>query len=181
MKTYLTYAAINAVIAALLLLVSFFLGFQTEKIAYGQYFQYFGLLVFITILVLGAREVREANGNKGLSYGGAVFVCFMISLFAGIFGSIYNYIHFSFINPDFAQYLADFTRSQMEAAHKSSAEIDMAVGMQAKMMNPVVQLFTGILSTPLLGTVIGLVVAIFVKRAPVDDLKDAAQPPVIQG
>jgi len=179
MKTYLTYGAINAVASALFMLVMFFLGFQTDKMASGQIFGWLALIIPIVILYLGMKDVRDANGDKGLSYGGAVFVAFMISLFASLFNSVYTYVHFTFVNPDFVQYASDLARTKMEAANVPSAQIDTAVAMQAKFMHPAIQAVFGIIFGPIVGTVLGLIIAIFVKRAPVDELK-AEQPPVIQ-
>lgn len=179
MKTYLTFGAINAVAYALYSLVGFFLGYQTDKMASGQYYNWLGMLIPIIVLFLGMREVRDSNGDKGLSYGGAVFTAFMISLFGGLFSAVYTYIHFSFVNPDFVQYATDMARSKMEAANVPSAQIDAAISMQSKFMHPAIQAGMGIIFSPIMGTIIGLILAIFVRRAPVDELK-ASQPPVIQ-
>ncbi len=181
MKTYLTFGAINTVASALFMLVMFFCGFQTDKMEAGQHFGWLGLIIYIAVLFFGMKEVRESNGDKGLSYGGAVFAAFMIALFSGLFGAVYTYIHYTFVNPDFAQYAADLARSKMEAANVPAAQIDAAVSMQAKFMGPVMQSIMSVIMGPIIGTVIGLVLAIFVKRAPVDELKDAGQPPVVQG
>jgi len=179
MKTYLTFGAINTVASALFMLIMFFCGFQTDKMEAGQHFGWLGMIIPIAILYFGMRDVRDANGDKGLSYGSAVFAAFMISVFSGLFGAVYTYIHYTFVNPDFAQYAGDLARAKMEAANVPAAQIDAAVSMQAKFMSPVMQAIMSVIIGPIFGTLIGLVVAIFVKRAPVDEVAQAAQPPVV--
>lgn len=45
MKTYLTYGIYNTLAFALLNLVLYFTGFQTEKLAIGQYLNYIGTAI----------------------------------------------------------------------------------------------------------------------------------------
>lgn len=172
MKSQLTYGAISAIASAIFSLVMFFLGFQTEKLQTGQHVQWLGLIVFGVILFLGMRDVRENKPNKAISYGQALGAAFMISLFAGIFSAVYNYIHLSFINTNYAQYMADFMRTNLEAQNVPSEQVDAIVAAQGKMMSPAIQSGLMVIMTPIMGTIFGLILAIFVKKAaPADPIK----------
>jgi Protein of unknown function (DUF4199) len=166
MKTYLVYGVINAIAAALLNLVLYLTGYQTEKLSTGQYLNYIGLVIFFVVLFLGMREAREAKPDKAISYGGALSAAVMIALFSGLFGAVYTYIHFSFINTDYAQYVADMTRQKLAAKGLAEAQIDAAIKMTSLFMKPVLLAIFGVISWVFIGTIGGLILAIFVKREP---------------
>ena len=96
MKTYLTYGAYSAIVTALLNLGLYFTGYQTEKLASGQNFQWVGIAMFLLFILLGMREVRDARGDQGLSYPRALGTGLMITLFAGLFSALYSFFHFTF-------------------------------------------------------------------------------------
>ena len=166
MKTYLVYGVINAIAAALLNLVLYLTGYQTEKLSTGQYLGYIGIVIFFVVLFLGMREAREAKPDKAISYGGALGAAVMIALFSGLFGAVYTYIHFSFINTDYAQYVADMTRQKLAAKGLAEAQIDAAIKMSSLFMKPVLLAIFGVISWVFMGTIGGLILAIFVKREP---------------
>ena len=166
MKTYLVYGVINAIAAALLNLVLYLTGYQTEKLSTGQYLGYIGIVIFFVVLFLGMREAREAKPDKAISYGGALGAAVMIALFSGLFGAVYTYIHFSFINTDYAQYVADMTRQKLAAKGLAEAQIDAMIKMSSLFMKPVLMAIFGIIGSVFMGTIGGLILAIFVKREP---------------
>ena len=173
MKTYLVYGVINAIAAALLSLALYFTGYQTEKLATGQYLGYIGFVVFFVVIFLGMRETREAKPDKAITYGGALGAAVMIALFSGLFGAVYNFVHFSYINPDYAQYVADMTRQKLQAKGLPEAQIDTTIKMTSLFMKPALIAVFGVISSVFMGTIGGLILAIFVKRAP------ATEPPPI--
>lgn len=174
MKTYVSYGAICAIAAAVFSLLLYFLGFQTEKLATGQYIQWIGFVFFVVILFLGMKDARENRTNGAISYGGAVGAAALISVFAGLFTGIYYYVHYSFVNPHFAQYLLDFMRTKFEASGMPEAQIEATLSIQGKMLTPAIQAAMTIIMTPIMGTLIGLILAIFVKKAaPQDTIKAA--------
>ncbi len=170
MKIYLIYGVINAIASALLNLALYFTGYQTEKLSTGQYLGYIGIVVFFVVIFLGMRETREAKPDKAITYGGALGAAVMIALFSGLFSAVYNFIHFSYINPDFPQYVADLTRQKLEAKGLSETQIDAAIKMSSMFMNPVFMAIFGVIGSVVQGTIGGLILAIFVKRAPDESL-----------
>ena len=173
MNTTLFYGLILAASNIVLTLVFFFLGFQTDKIAEGRWF---GLLPFalgIVVTWLGIKGVREEAKDKALSYGKGVGSGVLINLYAGVIGSIYSFIHFTYINPDFRDYMMNMTRQKWAEAGMSDAQMDaMEKGMRF-MMSPVMSSILGLIMTVFFGLVVALVVSAFLKRAPQPVLEDA--------
>ncbi len=66
MSTKFTYALALTICGALLNLLLFFTGFQTEKLATGQYFQWLGFVMMFTVLWLGIKAVRDEVRNGTL-------------------------------------------------------------------------------------------------------------------
>lgn len=164
MSTTLTYGIYLALANTALTLVGFFLGYQGEKIAQGQWFQYVTWVAIIAVTTLGIRAVREDSAHKSLSYGRGVGSAAMIGLYAGVIGGIYAFIHFKFINPTFVDYLIEFAKSQPNMVGASDQQI---AGMEQGMRigySPVGLLIISTFATTLLCTIVGLIASIFLKR-----------------
>ena len=73
MSTTLLYALIMAIAQIVVTLIAYFLGYQTDHMASGQWFSSIApLVVLIVILTLGIKAVRDEQPGKGLSYGKGV-------------------------------------------------------------------------------------------------------------
>jgi tetrahydromethanopterin S-methyltransferase subunit C len=173
MSTTLTYGIYLGLANVALTLVGYFLGYQGEAIANGRWFQYLMWAVMITLVVLGIRAVREESPHKSLSYGRGVGSAALIGLFGGLIAGVYAFIHFKFVNPSFVDYLIDFVRNQPNAANMSDAQL---AGMEKGMRffyNPVMLAVISPLFNTCFCTIIGLIAAIFLKRA----APEGAEPP----
>ncbi len=166
MSTKFTYAVVLTVAQAIFSLLMYFLGFQTDKMAAGQYFQYLGLVIFAVVLWLGIKAVREEAADKSLSYGQGVGAGTLISFLSGLMSGVYTYIHFKFINTAFFDYQLDFMRSKWAEKGIPDAQIErMAEGMQ-KFSGPVMTaVFTPIMVL-IMGVILSLIIAAILKRAP---------------
>ncbi len=173
MSTTMTYGLILALVNIVHSLVGYFLGFQTEKMADGQWFNALVYLSITIVVCLGIRAVREDSDNKSLSYGRGVGSGVLISLYAGIIGAVYALIHFKFVNPNFTDYLIEYVRSVQSAKGASDTQLDqMEKGMRF-MYGPVMLTII----TPFFYTFIGLIVSLIasavLKRAAPDEVKAA--------
>jgi hypothetical protein len=167
MNTTFFYALVLSVTNIVLTLVFFFLGFQTDKIAQGRWIT--GLLplgVMIVVTWLGIKAVREEAKDKSLSYGKGVGTGTLIALYAGLIGGVYAFIHFTYINPNFTDYLIDASRSQWAANGMGDSQMEMAEKGTRFMTKPIFQSVIGIFMSPLVGVVISLILSIFLKRKP---------------
>lgn len=166
MSTKLTYALGLTVVSAVLSLLLYFTGYQTEKLAAGQSIQqWLGFALMVGTLWLGIRAVRDERGPKGLSYGGALGTGVLISLYSGLMSSVYSYVHFKFINTEFFDYQMALVREGWAKAGMSGAQMEQAEAMASKFMGPGI---TAAFTTPIvviIGLIVSLILAAFLKRA----------------
>jgi uncharacterized membrane protein (DUF441 family) len=147
-----------------LTLIGYFLGFQSDKMAEGRWFGWLSLVLGIAVTWLGVRAVREESADKSLSFGKGVSSGFMINLYSGVIGSIYGFIHFTFINPSFADYTIDLAKQK--AGNASEAQLAaMEKGIRF-MMSPAILTITGFIMSLVFGIVVALIVSAFLKREP---------------
>ncbi|HRG56119.1 MAG TPA: DUF4199 domain-containing protein [Lacunisphaera sp.] len=173
MSTKFIYALILTICGALLNLLLFFTGFQTEKLATGQYFQWLGFVMMFAILWLGIKAVRDEAPEKGMSYGRGVGTGTLISLYSGLMSSIYSFIHFKFVNPQFADYQLALIRPKWEAAGMPEAQMDQAEKVTRAMMGPVAQAIMTPIMVVIFGLILSLIIAAILKRPAPEQLKAA--------
>ncbi|HEX7631786.1 MAG TPA: DUF4199 domain-containing protein [Lacunisphaera sp.] len=173
MNTKFIYALILTICGALFNLLMFFAGFQTEKLAAGKYFQWIGLVMMFVVLWLGIKAVRDEAPAKGMSYGRAVGTGTLISLYSGLMSSIYSFIHFKFVNPQFADYQLAAIRQQWEAKGMSEAQMDQAEKITRMMMGPTVQAIMTPIFVTVIGLICALIIAAFLKRPAAEEAKAA--------
>jgi hypothetical protein len=173
MGTKFTYALILTIAGAVFNLLMYFTGFQTEKLAVGQHLNWFAFIIMIVVLVLGIKAVREEAPDKSLSYGKGVGTGVLISLISGLMSAGYNFIHFSFVNTEFADYQMEIVRAKWEQAGMGASQMEQAEGFARAMMGPVAQAILTPIMSVIFGTIISLIAAAVLKRA-----APATPPPV---
>jgi len=166
MSTKFIYALILTICGAIFNLLLYFTGLQTEKLATGQYFQWLGLVMMFVVLWLGIKAVRDETPEKGMSYGRGVGTGTLISLYSGLMSSVYSYIHFKFVNTEFADYQLALIRSKWEAAGMKEAQMEQAEKFTRMMMGPGVQAVMTPIFVTVFGLVCALIIAAFLKRNP---------------
>jgi Protein of unknown function (DUF4199) len=164
MNTALFYGIVLALANIVLSLLSYFLGFQTDRIAQEYWVSLVGLLVFVVILWLGIRALREEAADKSLSYGRGVGGGVLISLYSGLIGMVYTFIHVTFINPSYVDYRIDDTRPKWIHAGLNDAQMEAAEKGMRFVYGPVPFSILAFLMTVLLGVLVALIVAAFLKR-----------------
>ena len=114
----------------------------------------------------GTLDFRKKNSNGFLTYGKAFASCFWIGLFAGILSALYLFIFARFIHPGFVQELMDQIRSNMltKNPNMSDEQVEQAMNMTSKFMSPVMMSIWGLVMNALSAVVIGLILAIFLKK-----------------
>ncbi len=171
MSTKFVYALILTISGAVLNLLLYFTGYQTEKLATGQYLQWIGFVIMIVVLWLGIKAVREESSQQALTYGQCLGTGVLISFYSGLMSSAYSYIHFKFVNPNFADYQLELIRAKWAAAGMSDAQMEKAEGFTRMMMGPGVQAIMTPIMVVVIGLVISLILAAFLKRNPPDEIK----------
>jgi len=171
MSTTLLYALIMAIGQIVLTLIGFFLGYQTDKINQGSWFGLVPLLYAIVVYCMGIKAVREEDAGKYLTYGKGVGTGTLIALYSGLIGSIYAYIHFTFVNPSFPDFLIEASRVKWAAKNMSDSQMDGAEKGIRMFTKPAIQAVVGFILTICLGVIISLIASAFLKRNPPEEGK----------
>jgi len=177
MKTALFYGLVLALANIVLALVAFFLGFQTDNIAGGQWFSLLSLVAAVGIMWFGIRATREESKDRSLSYGRGVLAGTVISAFSGAIYSVYSLIHFQFINPNFADYYLDFMRGKWAAKGMREAQMAAMEKVTRFMMSPGIMSIVTFIYALVIGVVLALILAAFLRRAPAKDSPPIMPPP----
>jgi hypothetical protein len=179
MNTKITYGLIIAFIGSAIKLVNFLLGFESYRIGtpaatiYGWVVGLATLVILFMVIWFGLRAVRDEKPDQSLTYGQGVGAVVIIVLIAAVAGSVYTFIHHSFINPDFAENAMAFTRQKLAETGIGQEQIEMAEKISRITMHPGVMAVTGFFGNMFFGTIASLIAAAIVKRAP----QPAAQMP----
>jgi len=122
-------------------------------------------LIMVYVLVAGLKFFRKNNDNF-LSLGESLKVGLAISLIAGIIVAIFNYIFTTLIEPDFVNQMLEVTRENMIATNPemTQEQMDMAMGISEKMMQPGIMVAIAIVITLFFGFIISLVSGLIMQR-----------------
>lgn len=164
------YALIMAIGQIILTLIGFFLGYQTDKINQGTWFNMLVPLIFaIVVNFLALKAVREEDPGKYLTYGKGVKTGFLIALYAGVIGAIYTYIHLTFVNPNFADYQLEAARIKWAAAGMTDTQMDNAEKGMRMFSKPAIFAVVGFIMSVVFGLILSLIIAAFLKRNPPEE------------
>lgn len=181
MKTSITYGFIMTLCGAFVGLGLYFTGFHADadKLKIAQNISIVvGIIISVSCILLGMREKRaNTPGDKPWGYGSALGTGVMIGLFGTLFGSVYNYVYFAYIDPNFREVVLQAQIAALEAKNLSAAQIEQAEPYIRPWLSPVAMTATGAVMTFIWNLVISLVVAAFVKNRPAAAPFTAATPP----
>ena len=124
-----------------------------------------GSIVLSGVIVYGIKAFKSENDGF-LSIGEAIKAGLAISLIAGIVGSAYSYIFATIIEPEYINQMLDFSREQMALKNPdmTQAQMDMALGISEKMMQPWIMFALGIIASLFFGFIISLISGLIMKQ-----------------
>jgi hypothetical protein len=164
MGTKFTYALILTITGAVLQLLLYFTGYQTEKLDLGEKLSLLSVPLSIAIICLGIKAVREESPGKYMSYGKGVGSGVLITLFSGLMSAVYQFIHLKFVNTEYLDYKMQQIQAQWEKAGMSAAQMEQAESVTRAMMGPVGSSIFVFFMTLLFGLIVSLIAAAFLKR-----------------
>jgi membrane protein DedA with SNARE-associated domain len=169
MKPYVTYGIGVTVAGALLTFALYFLGAHNDVEKMQATSTVAGILAgFVIPVVATFLTLRAAAPDGGMSYGQGVLTALLLGVVAGVLGAVFNYIYGAIINPGMFDTIHEMQVAALEAQGKMTAEqIDQAAEMMKKFSGPIFTSIAALIGSPIFYTIIGLVVSIFVRRAPV--------------
>jgi hypothetical protein len=184
MKTYALYGFGLTLTSAALTLILYLADFHSDvdKFILGLGLGFvLGLTITLFFLIKGIKAARtEAGGAAGFSYGKAFVSGLMIAVFAAIFSAPFHYLYFGFINPGYTETTIAWTTRLMEKANMPQSKIDETAERTRQGSTPLRHTTSGIIWTIVGGTIISLIAAAIMKRAPEEAaLTSLAEPPPI--
>jgi len=124
-----------------------------------------GAATLIGVIVYGLKAFKSENSGF-LSIGEAIKVGLAISLVAGIIGALYNFIFITYIEPGFVNQMLDVAREQMveQNPEMTQEQMDMAIGISEKMMQPSIMFAIGIIGSLFFGFLVSLISGLIMKQ-----------------
>ncbi|HEY1107319.1 MAG TPA: DUF4199 domain-containing protein [Opitutaceae bacterium] len=175
MKLAFTYALFMTLSGAALMLLLYFLGFQSsvEKFQAGQWIGGIGGVALSAVfLALAMREKRaDFPAVEEWGYGNALGAGVLTGLFASLFGIVTAYFYFFVLNPEFSEINHQVQIRAMEAKGMSPADIAKIEPAMRMFSKPALLLVFQVIGGFFFSTIISLIVAIFFRKR--------EQPPVV--
>jgi Protein of unknown function (DUF4199) len=169
MNTYLIYGLICALSNFVFNVILYILGLHSDPSKLG-FANTLGMLgsaaIAATAIYLGQKVVRsKAPSDDGFSFGQALTAGFLISVTAGLFGILTNYLYMVYINPNFKEIIIQFQLDKLAARGISGPALDQAEKGMRMFMKPMMQSVFAVFGTVSIGTIASLVTSFFVKRS----------------
>jgi len=174
MKTYALYGFGLMLTSAVLTLILYLAGFQSDvdKFMLGLGLSFLlGLTAAILFLILGIKAARAAAGAAaGFSYGRALVCGLMITVFTAVFSAPFNYLYFGYINSEYTETTIAWATRMMEKGKVEQYKIDEMAEKMRQRSTPLRQTANGVTGTLIGGVIISLIVAGVMKREPEESI-----------
>ena len=165
----LIQAIITGITSALFATVAFsiFLGFNQHFDWRASPSSARGIIGLLSLIILGIgiymgmTAVKSATGM--LSYGQAVAIGLLIGLTTGIVMSVIGFIYTRYINPGYVTYMLIEAKKAMIADGKDPKEGAIGLTDLRLQLSPAAQIFQAMVGQTVVGTVIGLIMGIFIR------------------
>lgn len=129
---------------------------------------YFSFAILLAGIILGDLNYRNKIKGGVITFGQAFLLGFLIIVIAGVISSVYTYVFYTFFDPAAHAKIVDTAMEQAELKMieqgQPSENIEMGLKYSRMFMSPVAMALMGLLGTVILGAVLSLITAIFVKR-----------------
>lgn len=125
---------------------------------------YVFLLVQIILVFILIKSYRDNILHGYITYGQAVGAGVVISLYSAIVLALFSYILYTVIDPGLTAKKLAFLEEMMLNKGVPQATVDTAMSMQKKLQTPLISSILGIFTSVLGGTILSLIIAIFVKK-----------------
>jgi len=158
-KANLNSGLIIGLVGVVYTLLMWFMDLTFNRI---QGYVFFVILIFLLFYFI--RSYRNNYLGGYITYGQAVGAGVIICLISSIIGAIFTYILYVFIDPELSAKQLAFTEELYAKRGMPQEAMDTALNMAKKFQKPLITAISGILGGVLFGTIITLIVAIFVRK-----------------
>jgi hypothetical protein len=158
-KTNFNNGLIMGLVAIVYSLLIYFL-----DLTFNTYQGYIFYVIQVVLLFYLVKSYRENYKHGYITYGQAVGSGVVISVYAGILSAVFVYILYAIIDPDLVNKQLAFAEQTLVDRGMPQASIDAAMKIQTKILKPAIMAPISIFGNVLWGTILSLVVAIFVRK-----------------
>jgi hypothetical protein len=131
---------------------------------FNKSLSYFSYLIIVIGLFLGIKAYRDNFLGGYITYGQTIGAGIIISLYASIISAVFTILLYKFIDPDLSQKLFAFTEQQMLDKGTPEDQVEMAMKITEKFLNPYFMAGFAILGSVVVGLIISLIEGIFLKK-----------------
>ena len=168
MKTCLTYGIALALVNFLFTLVLFIFGLHSDpaKLGLAQGLGTLGgLIIGVTITALGMKAARaKSPPEAAFTYGNAFGVGTGIAAVASFLSIFTHTLYIRVINPQFTELIVQAKLAKLESSNLTSDQVDRAEKLIRTMTSPTWQAVSICIASFILGLIIALIVAAFLRR-----------------
>lgn len=100
---------IGATIFLVMLVVGRSFSFKTQEVL-----GYLSIVSSLSLVFFGIKQFRDKENGGSISFGKALGLGMLITLFVALGFAIIDYIYTTYINPDFAQQYLEYSLSELE-------------------------------------------------------------------
>ncbi len=120
----------------------------------------------IVVYFLGFSTLKKAQ-NGLMSLGEAIKLGLAMAAVGGVISAVYNYVHYSFIYPEYIEIIREnaFMKMQASAPEASAAELDQGMKMTEMFTSPLAMSLFSIVGSLIFGLIISLVLGLFMKKS----------------
>ena len=159
-KANLTNGLILGLIGITYSLILYFIDKSTDK-----NLGYVLIVIQIAVLFFLLKSYRDNLMHGQITFGQSVGAGVIISLYSAILASVFTYVLYTVIDPGLvAKQLALAEEGMRAKGNLTESQIDAGMQFTAKIMKPMVLAISGIFGGLLWGTIISLLLSIFIKK-----------------
>lgn len=161
MKPYVKYALITVCVLIIWTLIQYISGLDRSDA--GKYLSWISYPIMIFFIVLTLREEKSLNGGY-LSFGEGFKNGLLMMTVVALIMSIFTYIYFTYINPDFADFVSEKAREEMENRDLSDEEIEKAMDVAQMFMSVNFMTLMALVGNVVIGAIFSMIVSAIMKK-----------------
>ena len=158
-KTNLTNGLILGSVGIVYTLIVYFL-----DLTFSTYQGYIGMVIQLVVLFFLLKSYRDNFRHGQITYGQSVGAGVIIYVYYAVIMAIFGYLLYTVIDPGLMKKALAVAEAKMASKGLPQAQIDTAMTLTSKMMKPAFTAIFGLFGTMISGTIISLIVSIFIKR-----------------
>lgn len=120
--------------------------------------------IIIGVIVYGTIRFRDDELEGYISYGKAMGIGVLISLFASIVYGLYFFLLTSVFDPEYMSKLHAMIEEMYIEMGMSDDQIEAAMSMVKRFQSPIITVISSVFSFVFMGTIFSLITSIFLKK-----------------